>query len=173
MKAFKEFSIPIKTLEDGLHHFTFEIDGAFFSEFENSEIKEGKFTVELDFDKSSSLFVLDFEIIGSYKADCDRCLAKIDLALETEYQLLVKKTLEEEEDPDVICIDPEAHDINVAEELYEIIHLAIPMVKTIDCGPGEESFCDTEVLKKIQEEKIEEKENPLWDSLKDINFNKN
>lgn len=173
MKAFKEFSIPIKTLNDGLHHFTFEIDGHFFNEFENSEIKEGKFTIELDFDKQSSLFVLDFDIIGAYTADCDRCLVQIELEMKTDYQLLVKKTLEIEDDPDVICIDPDAHEINLANEIYEIIHLAIPMVNMIDCGPGKESFCDTVILKKLQTESEQKLENPLWNSLKDMNLNKN
>lgn len=173
MKAFKEFSIPLKTMNDGLHHFKFEVEDDFFAAFEQSQIKEGKFTIELDFDKRSSLFVLDFDISGNYKADCDRCLAPIYLDMHTTYQLLVKKTLEQEDDPDVICIDPDAFEINVANEVYEIIHLAIPIVRIVDCGPGKEAFCDTEILKKIQADTEHEPENPLWNSLKDMNFNKN
>lgn len=172
MKAFKEFSIPLKGLADGYHRFEFSIDNAFFKSFENSLIKDGKFTISMDLDKRPSLIVLDFEINGIYSANCDRCLSSIQMPMDTSYQLLVKRSLEVDNDPDVMYIDPDAHEFNVASEIYEIIHLAIPLMKVVDCGPGEEAFCNQKVLDKFEIQNEQEEKNPLWDSLKDIKFNK-
>ena len=90
MKRLVEFTLPIKGLKNGVHEYEFHIERTFFSEFEASPITEGGVDVHMVLDRHSDMLVFEFEIEGTVRAECDRCLAEIDLPIESFPQLLVK-----------------------------------------------------------------------------------
>ncbi len=174
------YSIPVKGLHNGIHQFEFQIDRLFFENFENSPIAESDILVKLEFDKRSDMYVLQFELEGTVRTQCDRCAADINLPIADSQRLLVKFSTEEEpEEADVIFINPEAQQLNVAKYIYEYICLAVPLIRVYDCESDDPRPCNEEALNYLSnggqagEPEEEEKEaNPIWDELKKLS-NKN
>lgn len=172
MNAFVAYSIPVQGLKIGIHHFEFKIDSAFFSRFEDSPVKEGAVRFHLQFDKRPDMFILDFELAGYVKAECDRCTATIDLPLEDNRELIVKYGEAEGEDEDeVVFISREASEFNVAKYLYEFTVLALPITNTYDCENDPHPPCNFEVLRFLSNDASAKKTNPVWDALKEIGDN--
>ena len=173
MNAFAPYSIPIQGLKVGLHHFQFLIDDSFFALYEASPIQEGILNFEVHFEKRADMFVIDFELVGSVRAECDRCTAIIDLPLQDERQLIVKYgEAEEGEDDEVVFISREAPNFNLAQYLYEFTILALPIRNIYDCQNSSTPPCNREVLDfLIKEEKELEARKPanVWDVLNDLN----
>jgi uncharacterized metal-binding protein YceD (DUF177 family) len=172
MNAHAAYSIPIQGLKVGVHRFTFKIDSAFFRHFEDSPVQEGEIEFDLQLDKRPDMLILDFELKGFVKAECDRCTALIDLPLEDERQLIVKygETKGEEED-EVVFLHKEASEFNVAKYLYEFTVLALPITNTYDCQNNPNPPCNFEILKYLNNESSEQNSNIVWDALKGINDN--
>ena len=174
------YSIPVKGLHNGIHQFEFQIDRLFFENFEHSPIAESDVQLKLEFDKRSDMYVLQFELEGTVRTQCDRCAADIDLPVSDSQRLLVKFSLEEEpEEAEVIFINPEAQQLNVAKYIYEFVCLAVPLFKVYDCENDDPRPCNEEALRYLsnggqtgEEAEEEEKEaNPIWDELKKLSNN--
>ncbi len=177
MNALKEFSLPIKGLNNGYHTFNFQLDETFFALFEDSVIQNGWFDVTVEMDKRDSFFELTFDFDGTMQAECDRCTASIELPFGDTQTLVVKVTEEEQnEDADVVFLDPDAHEFNVAQYIYEFICLAEPSLKVYDCENDDPRPCDFDVINKIKPSLSDNNtdnsvKNPFQD-LKNL-FNKN
>ena len=174
MKAFRQFSIPIKGLSIGLTEFDFKIDNQFFESFEDSPIQEGKFDVKTILDKRANMLIFTFDFNGSFKTDCDRCLANINLPIVNQEDLIVKYSDEEEaEDAEVVYILRESSEFNVAKYIYEYICLSMPVTNIYDCEEEEENVCDLKMLDYLDQKELEEEQekpqNPFLDALKDFN----
>ena len=168
------YSIPVKGLHNGIHQFEFQIDRLFF---ENSPVAESDIQLKLELDKSSDMYVLQFDLEGTVRTQCDRCAADIDLPVSDSQRLLVKFSLEEQpEEAEVIYINPEAPQLNVAKYIYEYICLAIPLFKVYDCENDDPRPCNEEALRFLsngghteeEAEKEEEEPNPIWAELKKL-----
>ena len=169
MDALNHFSIPIKGLKDGVHHFTFRIEADFFKHYEASPIENGNFEVQLEFDKRPEFFVLDFHIQGKIQTACDRCLADIQLPIQDDQQIIVKKGATVKDEAEVVFISRDAHELNVANMIYENICLATPLIKTYDCESEEPSVCDQSMLKFLEQENTSsDNNNPIWDQLNNL-----
>ena len=171
------YSIPVKGLHNGIHQFEFQIDRFFFKNFENSPVAESDIQLKLELDKSSDMYVLQFDLEGTVHTQCDRCAADIDLPVADSQRLLVKFSLEEQpEEAEVVYINPETPQLNVAKYIYEYICLAIPLFKVYDCENDDPRPCNEEALRFLnngghtEEEAEQEKEepNPIWDELKKL-----
>jgi len=178
MEGLVEYSIPIHGLGNGLHRFQFEIDESFFRHFSESPVEAGAVSVTLDFDKRPDMYVMEFEFEGSLKAECDRCLAEIDLPVSGRERLLVKFSYEAEaEEAEVIYISPEAQQLNVARYIYEFIVLALPLIKVYDCENDENRVCNEEMLDYLeghdpQNDLTDDEVNPVWEELKKLSKGK-
>ncbi|MCB0527182.1 MAG: DUF177 domain-containing protein [Lewinellaceae bacterium] len=172
MNAFVAYSIPIKGLKTGIHRFKFTIDSAFFSHFEDAPIEEGDIAFDLQLDKRPDMLILEFELAGTVRAECDRCTAMIDLPVEDTRELIVKYGESEGEDEDeVVFIHREASEFNVAKYLYEFAVLALPITNTYDCQRDADPPCNIEILKYLNHESGEAKPDSVWDALKDLGNN--
>ena len=170
MNALDHFTIPVSGLHNGLHEFDFIIEADFFKHFEESPISEANVNVHLAFDKQTDLYVMEFDLAGTVKSTCDRCLEELNVPIEDSQSLLVKFDEKEWEDAEVVYILQGTAQINVARYIYEFVNLAMPMVKTHSAA-GES--CDPEMLKFLSPESEEEEKpstNPVWDSLRGFNL---
>ncbi len=176
METLNPFSIPIEGLKDGLHRFDFQIDKAFFKQFEQSPVQDGNFDIRLFFEKRPDLMILSFDFEGFMMTECDRCLEKINLPIKNTDQLIVKYADEPEEDAEVIYITRGTSHLNVAKYIYEFICLAIPMASVYDCEDDKNPPCNFETLKYLtrieDDENADENANPMWDALKKLKNNK-
>jgi uncharacterized protein len=137
------FSIPVSGLRLGTYHYEFELDRDFFACFENSQIDECSIRVKLDFEKQTSMYVLDFQLEGTVQAVCDRCLEDFQLPIAQEQRLTIKFDEEERDEADVVYILPETKTLSVARFVYEFAHLALPLMRTHDAA-GE--TCDPAMM---------------------------
>jgi len=169
MDALDHYTIPVSGLGDGLHEYDFNIGKEFFQHFEGSLVEDADVAVHFIFDKQPDHYIITFDLEGTVKTVCDRCLEEFDLPIEDEQSLLVKFDETEWEDADVIYILRGTPKLNVARYIYEFINLAVPMAKTHD-DAGES--CDPEMLKYIEPEPEDEQDGSgsVWDSLRGLDL---
>ncbi|MFT4535568.1 MAG: hypothetical protein ACJA1A_001515 [Saprospiraceae bacterium] len=177
MNVLDHFTIPYKGMGNGIHNLEFDIDSDFFKAFEASHLDNGKFKVLVEMDRRNESSVFTFDIEGSTKTNCDRCLESINLPMYGDFTLHVKHSHEGESTDEIMYIHPETSTLNLSQVIYEFVLLCMPLVKTYDCENDENPPCNLNILEKLeQEEELEEEENntknDIWDSLKGLDLNK-
>ncbi|SHG83102.1 YceD family protein [Winogradskyella jejuensis] len=176
MKAMKAYTIPFVGLKVGKHHFDYQIDNAFFLEFDYDEFNDADLKVGLLFEKKPTLLELTFNVKGSINVNCDVSNEPFDLKIEDTFKLVVKFGESYNDDNEEILILPHGeYQINVAQYIYELIVLAVPAKKV---HPGiEDGTLQSDILSKLEELSPEEgktEENnieetdPRWDTLKKL-----
>jgi uncharacterized protein len=171
-----EYEIPIHGLKDGIHNYRFDINHRFFEYFNNADLPGGNLAVVLILHKRSQFLELDFHLIGSLNLVCDRCLEVFGFEVDLKEKLFVRFGDKFEELDDNIIIFPrEESRFNVAQYIYEFAVLNIPYKKvhpeTMDVLSG----CNPDMIKKLDELRVEEKKmsadnvDPRWDKLKNLN----
>lgn len=168
------FQIPILGLEQGLHHYDFECGDEFFNSFEKTLVENGNFDVHLVLDKKMDNIEMDFTFRGFINTSCDRCTAPIRLPVSGNANLLLKYAEKEAEEDEIVFIVRDRDSYNVADFVHESIELALPFSNTYDCEKEVPKPCDQKVLDLLKEQskktKIKKEENPIWDTLKDLNL---
>ena len=179
MESLEQFSIPLKSLNNEIYQFDYQVDRTFFSEFQDSPIKNGKFDVALVFDKRPDMIVMDFDFKGTMQTECDRCLEGINLPVEGVQQILVKYAEEKNDEDEVVYITTEDTSFNIAKYIFECICLAIHLIKVYDCEEDENRACNDEMLSFLDNSATTEEEEgdkdddngSVWDALKDFGSN--
>ena len=171
-KFLNRFAIPFVSLKEGLYEYDYEITDLFFDNFEFSEIRKGKVIAHLSLERQTSLLILNFNIKGSVIVSCDICLDELELPIECSNTLLVKFGNEYREETDEAIIIPiNSNEINVAQFIYEFIHLALPIKRVHPLNDKGESTCDPLMIKRLDELKCNSSNNNPWDVLKNLNVN--
>lgn len=174
MRQHKIFDIAFVGLKNGIHHFSYPIDDAFFETFSSPDFQDSKLSVHLTMDKKDNFFLLDFDITGSIEVHCDRCGALFEMSIWDEFPLVVKRVYnlstikeEDDEDSDVAFIAQQESILNVAKWVYEFALLSIPMQRVHPNDENGNSTCNPAVLKKLEdmEKDKKTKENPIWKGL--------
>lgn len=176
MKYLDQYSIPLKGVNKGVREYLFEIENEFFKHVEDSRISDGKFEVKLNCDRRDNMFILDFEVRGTYSAPCDKCLAVINIPCSIDYIIYLKTGMTGVEsdslidEDDVVMIDERESSFNLSGLIYQLIILAMPLSNRYDCENDPQPKCDFAFLAQYERKnnKSEEENNPMWDSLKDI-----
>ncbi|REG89462.1 YceD family protein [Winogradskyella sediminis] len=175
MKALKSYTIPFVGLKVGMHHFDFQIDNEFFEHFEYDEFNAVDVKIDLEFEKKSTLLELFFSAKGSVNVNCDITNEPYDQAINDDFKLVVKFGNEYNDDNEDILIIPHGeYEINVAQYIYELIILAVP-IKRIHPGI-EDGTLQSDILSKLEElspsedrkEKSSEDIDPRWNNLKKL-----
>jgi uncharacterized metal-binding protein YceD (DUF177 family) len=173
-----QYTIPFGGLPVGLHEFEFDVNDSFFNKIENSEVRSADLQVKALLTKQNNVLQLDFDISGTVGIDCDRCLKDFDFPIEAQEKLVVKHGNPEESTDEILVIPEGQDEIDVSHYLYEYIVLALP-ARRVPCELDEEAYiCDYEVLNKLKDlandsEEKKEPNNPMWEQLNKIKFNKN
>jgi uncharacterized metal-binding protein YceD (DUF177 family) len=171
MSILSFYNIAFKGLSVGKHLFEFEVDRKFFEAFKEGLVEEGTVKVNLTLDKQSSMMVLWFDVKGTVRVQCDRCLESYNQPIESKERMIVKLGDKKFTDgDDVIWVSNNDYQLNVAQLIYEYICLAIPIKKVHPDNENEESKCDPEMLEKLNKYMIGENEviNPAWNNLKKL-----
>jgi uncharacterized metal-binding protein YceD (DUF177 family) len=165
------YTILLSGLKEGHHAVDFEIDKEFFELFEESEVKEGSLIANIEMDKRSTHLDLIIRVSGSVRISCDRCLEMFSQPIASENRLLVKfgKSIDDT-DPDILSIPIYENELDLHQQLYEFIMLALPIKRVHPLDKNRKSMCDPGMLKKLEELIIEEEkeDDPRWDELKKL-----
>lgn len=145
------YTIPVKGLALGEHEVSYDVNDKFFKCFEDSEIQKGDVNVLVHAKKASSFIELDFDIEGNVMVTCDRCLEEYSQNIRFEGSLFVKfSSLIKEEEGDVIYVDPNEGELNLALYIYESICLSLPYQKIHPMDENGKSTCNPEMLERLE-----------------------
>ena len=180
MDAIQAYKIGFSGLSNGYHTFSMDIDQAFFDVFEQSEIREGHVNLSLGLEKGENMLVLDFAFKGWIGLDCDLCLEAFRQEVDFAQRLFVKFGEDYTEQSEDVVIIPfgESH-LDIAQYVYEYLHLIVPIRKIHPDKTGGLSGCDPDMLDKYQEYLAASKKGAVdqavtgsaWDALKKLKFN--
>lgn len=175
MKELKAYTIPFVGLKVGKHHFDYQIDNSFFTVFEYEEFNEANLKVNLLFEKKTTLLELIFDVEGTVNVNCDITNEPYEQVIKDTFKLVVKFGESYNDDNEEILIIPHGeYQINVAQYIYELIVLAVPVKKI---HPGiEDGTLNSDILNKLEElspkdkkeNKNTEDTDPRWDTLKKL-----
>ena len=76
--------LQLNELEQGKHHYSFNLDDAYFKAIEKSEVIGGNVAVEADLALRESDYSLHIKATGEVQLICDRCLAPMTYAIDVE-----------------------------------------------------------------------------------------
>jgi len=180
MKALKTFTVKFASLADGEHIFDYQVDSKFLKHFEASLVQEANIEVNLSLLKFLNSLEFNFEISGTVLVPCDVCINEFHLPIKGSETITVKIVSEIPDDSDeynIIYIGESSSSINIAEMLYELIMLSIPMKRVHPLDEDGNPTCDPNVLKYLEinednsaEEEADENDsiNPIWGELKNL-----
>lgn len=169
MDKLRNYDIVFSGQRNGKHEFQFEIDKAFFQLFDTEqEFTEPRIVADVLMDKHTTFLEVTIKTSGTVNLVCDITNENFTHPIENELNVLVKFGAEyDDSEEDVITIPMTDHAFNVAQLIYEVVMLAIPM-KKISPNVSEE---DLEILEKFspKDETEEEPESdPRWEALKKL-----
>ena len=165
-------------LPAGVHDFEFEVKDPFFKQIENSEIESADVAVTASLTKMNNVLQVHFKIVGTIGVDCDRCLKHFGYPVYAEETLVVKHGDVSESTDEILVIPEGTEEFDLTQYLYEYIVLALP-ARRVPCELDEKKFiCDYETLGKLEEHAAAEEQegdpdNPIWEKLNKIKYNKN
>jgi uncharacterized metal-binding protein YceD (DUF177 family) len=163
--------IPFSGLKLGVHNFSFQVDKAFFEQYEFSIIQNTEVEIEVEFNKKSTLFELQFDFKGKWYSQCDRCNDPLTVDIEGQEELIVKFGNEVYQETDEIKIIPaDAYELDISDEVYEFIHLQLPS----KVAHKKTDNCNQDVIRKLEEinQKEDQKDSkeidPRWAKLEQL-----
>ena len=131
--------------------------------------------VTLVFEKKTTFFELNFEVIGTVNVDCDTSLEPFNQKINGNLPLVIKFGQEYNDDNDEMIIIPhEYYELDVSQFIYELIILSVPTKKV---HPKVlDGTMNSEALNKLRELEIkknksssnEDVTDPRWDKLKSL-----
>jgi uncharacterized protein len=177
METLREYEIAVSGLKDGQHEFHYEIDWRFFAHFEESQVKQGRFDVDVLLDKQPDHWLVTFDISGAMDTECDRCMAPIGLPVSGRHHLIVQyhgsdTVVMDDNDSDLIYVPQDIHTWSIAELIHEFVQLSIPVQRVYACREEASPPCDDEALQRLSDEATPGSANPLKDALKYIELRK-
>lgn len=107
--------------------YEFQLDNQFFVDLDALEVQKGKLVTLLEVKRAHGVFTFYFQIDGTVKVSCDRCLDDMELPVSVTEQLKVKMGPELSEEGDIVIVPEDDGYINVAWFIYEFIALGLPM----------------------------------------------
>jgi len=171
MRATSEFEIPYTGLGIGRHAFVFELDGAFFSDFEPSGFVDAEVLASTELDRFEGMMHFDVHISGTVQSVCDRCNAPLPLSIDHRVRYVVKfGDSTHKTDDDIVVLGPAEHLLDVREFLYESTILGLPLrrvhLEEEDCDPRVMRWLTGSVDHAPDEEQTET--DPRWAALKGL-----
>ena len=177
MKAGKDYVIQFASLSLGEHEYQFKIGDKFFENLDYSEIKQGTITIDLKLLKQSTMMILESEIRGTVKVNCDVCTGEFDLPIGGNYRLIVKVGGHDtgDEDDDIITIAANEHQLDLRQYFYEYITLLVPIKRVHPEDENGNPTCDKSTLNKLKnyltDQEPQDPIDPRWNDLKKIKLN--
>lgn len=184
MDNMEQYVIAFKSLKDGVHHFEYHINKDFFGSIESSLIDDGDLTVGVEMTKNQFMLKFHFSIKGTIKATCDICLGTFDYPIDCGDDIVVNfGSTTQELDENLYTIAEDEDTISVAQWIYELIGVNLPIRFEHPADANGNSTCDPEMIKKLNEYLVEEKTDtdkadddesnssrtdPRWDALKGL-----
>jgi uncharacterized metal-binding protein YceD (DUF177 family) len=177
VKKDSQYDLNIAKLADKTHHFAFELDRAFFEQFDQELIPDGKVHADVTLTKTDRLLTLNFDLHGTVRQICDRSLDEYDQEVDAQEQLLVRYGDQNLElDDNVLQITPDTQTLPIAQHLFDYIGLALPMKKLhprFQNEPDENPDAEAKLIFTTRQEGEDDDDSddtdPRWNALRNLN----
>ena len=128
MGKFTKFTLPLKSLPKGTHHFEFVPDKKFFEDMESCDIHDASLKCDVEVKYNGDIYDVTFLITGEVTVQCDRCLEEMPWPIDASYHIEVRygDTFADDSD-ELIEIPSNMNELNVAYMIYDTVSLAIPI----------------------------------------------
>ena len=163
--------IQFSGLKPGCYEYEYRFDGAFFSRFENDDLRECSVDFKVKLERKERLLAFDLSFEGETVLECDRCLEKMRVPLQGEASLFVKfGEAKECDNEDVVYLPDGESEIDLAQWMYEYVAVAVPMVHIHPDDEQGNPTCDPAMMKYINTTEQEDNHgtDPRWDALKKL-----
>ena len=172
MRGSAEFEIPYTGLGLGRHAFNFQLDGAFFKEFEPTGLVDADISAETELDRFDEMMHFDVRVTGTVQTACDRCDAPMSVPVDHRTRYVIKfGASTHKTDDDILVLGPAEHLLDAREFLYESTMLGMPLRRVHENIED----CDQEVVRWLTgsvndapDEVQEEEMDPRWAALKGL-----
>lgn len=134
------YIIDLKSSDVNGKIFHFHEDDSFFAYLE-TDIEHGVLDTSVTVDGFGRNFTLTIHSEGMVLVPCDRCLADMELRIDTTDELVVKFGTEYVDEGDYVIVPEEEGTIDIAPLIYEFVMLSMPMKRVHQ--PGE---CDPAMM---------------------------
>lgn len=164
----KDYIIEFNKLRNGHNELVFKIDNEFFKELSGGAIQyPSEVQVNVQLNKTATLFDLSFRYTGHIVLTCDRCLDELNWPVDAEAHLIIKLSeFERYDDDEIIYISPQAISFNMAQPLYDNLMVTLPGRHTCEMAAKACSM-PPEKLNSLTLDK-DESEDPRWEKLKTL-----
>lgn len=173
-KSNRAFVIQFAGLKNGKHVYDFDIDRTFFEQFEHPLIEDGQVHVQLTLEKKETMMIGEFLLGGTVSALCDRCNDPLELPVNAAYRIIWKFGNEVSDDENLIVLDPEAYELDVAPQIYEFLIVSLPgriLHEPGDCNPEMMALYDTYTINAgatdDEDDEDWDEDDDLWDDEDD------
>lgn len=170
----ESFKIDLKGLGEGITHFAYDLDDAYFEAIKAPEVSVGSLKVDMSVRKTDILFELDFDIKGTIQVPCDRCLEPMEQEINAKSRLVAKYGEAYSEDDDLVTVPKEDGVLDVAWFIYEFIALNIP-IKHVHapgkCNPAMMELLDEHQVVRSDDGEGERVVDPRWQELEKLKNN--
>ena len=123
--------IDLSRLPIGTHTFDIQLDNAFFSSLEKTEILSGEVAATATLNLREEDYSLTIAVRGTVFVVCDRCLDPMPLEIDDEQEIWSE---DEEEDPMVNGKCPNGKCLDLTWLAYEIVSINIPIAHSHQPG---------------------------------------
>lgn len=176
MKKLKEYIISFSGLKKGIHVYDYQISSSFFDYFGYDDFNDINVSVEVKLNKKETLLELEFSHKGFVNVPCDLTNENFDLPIEGGLELVVKFGEEfNDENEELLILPHGAYEVDVAQYIYEMIVLSIPLKRVHPSIEEEDEFGEQQNLVFFagteEENEIEQEQkeiDPRWSKLKDL-----
>jgi len=127
-----KYTIPMKGLSVGRHHFEMELDDRLMQLFDCTDVREVRVQASLEVERGSAGAVVAVGLKGVVTVDCDRCLEDLALPIacdaSVEIRFITGYTPEQKQeyDGEVMWLGQGEAEADLATFLYESVILALP-----------------------------------------------
>lgn len=171
----KDYDIKFTGLKLGRHDYQFRLGDDFFALFDYQEFDRADLNVEIDMEKKENGLELKMQMQGTVQVPCDVTNEPFDLPLNNHLELVVRfGEVYDDTDETVLILPDGEHYVNVAQYLYEMAALALPLKRVSpEVLSGEKGQEELALLRKAEEgtaaaDDESEETDPRWDKLKDL-----
>ena len=143
MNTMDTYCVDLLSSELNGHELSFQEDDEFFNSIDGL-VNRGNVNTTVKCVCTGSMYKFDIRSNGYVVVPCDRCLADLELRIETNDELVVKLGDEYSDEGDCVIVPEAEGRIDLAQFIYEFIALSMPI--TCCHEPGK---CDDTMMREL------------------------
>lgn len=124
----RDFRLPIATMSEGEHEYTYHLDGQFFKDLERDEIIDSDVDATVTIVRRGDRYEATFDVVGAVTVACHRCLEPLQLQIDDEYRLQIRFGVDYDDSTDgLLILGDRDLTLDIAPILADTVQLNIPL----------------------------------------------